>query len=272
MCAGHVLGDHAACHAAERARDVPCAFVPGTVPGTRPRGARPPRSPGPAARCRRPSPGRRPDPRDPADERRRAHGAPFGRGRRAAGLAPARAASRPVLRGGGSVLVADHDERRPDRDDLALRRRGSARPCPAPARGSRRSPCPSAPRRAGRPPRSPAPTSTSQRATSPSVRPSPRSGSRNSYAIGLFSWIAASWRSTAWTPRTPFTSCVTRRSTTALASASASRRSNPYSRPISSSMSSTASAAASSRSSSKPNASQASGVQAIGASRLGGVV
>src|SRR5205807_1528563 len=27
----------------------------------------------------------------------------------------------------------------------------------------------------------------------------------------------ASWRSTAWTPRTPLTSCVTRRSTTALA-------------------------------------------------------
>ena len=66
-------------------------------------------------------------------------------------------------------------------------------------------------------------------------------------------------------PRTPLTICVTRRSTTTLASASASRRSSPCSRPMSSSMASIAIAAASSRSSSNPNVSHASGVHAIGA-------
>src|SRR5881398_376735 len=44
--------------------------------------------------------------------------------------------------------------------------------------------------------------------------------------------LIASSRSTAWMPLTPFTTCVTRRSTTTLASASASRRSTPSSHSI----------------------------------------
>ena len=66
----------------------------------------------------------------------------------------------------------------------------------------------------------------------------------------------ASCGNTAWTPTARLTICVTRRSTTRLASASASRRSRPCSRAMRSSIASVAIAAASSRSTSKPNVSQ----------------
>ena len=80
------------------------------------------------------------------------------------------------------TVGADHDEHRPDGDDRRPPRRGSATTTPAAGDGistvvlsvwistsgsSSAISCPSA---------------TSQRATSPSVRPSPRSGSLNSYA------------------------------------------------------------------------------------------
>src|SRR5207248_1736702 len=67
--------------------------------------------------------------------------------------------------------------------------------------------------------------------------------------------IAPSAR-TACTPLTPFTTCVTRRSATTLASASASSAASPCSREISATIPSVAIRAASSRSSSKPKASQ----------------
>ena len=82
------------------------------------------------------------------------------------------------------AVVADHDEHGADGDDLALADedpRDRARP---PVRGSRPSSCRSAISTSGSSSASSWPSATSQRAISPSVRPSPRSGSLNSYAIG----------------------------------------------------------------------------------------
>ena len=118
--------------------------------------------------------------REPAHERRRAH------------LVVASARGRAArLRGGsarlrGSAVPADHDEHASRRARRRLRRRGSARRRRPRATGSRPSSCRSRSRRAGRPRRSPGPPATSQRAISPSVRPSPRSGSLNSYATRGF--------------------------------------------------------------------------------------
>src|SRR5439155_18579744 len=78
--------------------------------------------------------------------------------------------------------------------------------------------------------------------------------------------LLASRASTAWTPLTPFTTCVTRRSTATLASASACRRPTSSSRIIRSSIPSVAPAAARSRSSSNPNVIQPAAVSARGAS------
>ena len=78
--------------------------------------------------------------------------------------------------------LADDDELGADRGDLALGDEDPAARSRRTATGSRRSPCRSGSRRAGRPRRSPGPPATSQRATSPSVRPSPRSGSLNELA------------------------------------------------------------------------------------------
>src|SRR5207247_1544971 len=69
---------------------------------------------------------------------------------------------------------------------------------------------------------------------------------------------------TACTPTTWFTTCVTRRSTATLASATASRRATPCSRPSSANIASSASKAASSRLAPRPIVSQPAGVCATG--------
>src|ERR1700738_727254 len=66
-------------------------------------------------------------------------------------------------------------------------------------------------------------------------------------ALGCIACSIASPRSRAWTPRTPLTICVMRRSTTRLASDKACRGAKAYSSPISLTISTVAIAAASSR-------------------------
>ena len=80
------------------------------------------------------------------------------------------------------AFLADHDQHGPNRYELALAHEDARHLSRPRARESRPSSCRSAPRRAGRPRRFLA-FGTSQRAISPWVRPSPRSGSLNSYAI-----------------------------------------------------------------------------------------
>src|SRR5262249_39171213 len=81
-----------------------------------------------------------------------------------------------------------------------------------------------------------------------------------------FPHVQASSRSTACTPSSSLTICVTRRSTTTLARASASSAGRPCSRPISKTIPSTAFAAAAPRSRSKPKVSQAPSIRAHGQS------
>ena len=149
-------------------------------PPTWPPGARPVRSRGPAARSRRANRGRR---RAPAPAAGRA--ASRGRAIRATsrGLSPRHGlfGRLRLWRSDCRTVLADDDEHRADRDDLALFHEDARH-----LSGGRRR---DLDRRLvgldlderlvlG----DLVPTDTSQRATSPSVRPSPRSGSLNSYA------------------------------------------------------------------------------------------